>query len=154
MSKTATSSMWTVSFWKGAGERALRSFVQGGVAGLGLSFATDATLPTGHIPDIATLPWEAGLSGGVVMGILSLATSIVSDTDFIAGLKQPAAQQSAPPAEIEPVPVLTGDIAPDEDATVIESTDVQTGYTDPIPEGATHGPADGVPPMQSAKEGA
>jgi hypothetical protein len=83
-----TSTLWSKAFWAGAGERAIRSFVQGGVAGLGLGYGAQAAdVNVTALPSLLALPWATALTGGVVMAILSLATSIVSDNDFIAGVK-------------------------------------------------------------------
>lgn len=77
------SKIWTAAFWKGAGERALKSFVQGGLYGLGLGALVDGSTPN-SLPNIVDVPWLSALSAAVIMAILSVATSIVN-ADFTAG---------------------------------------------------------------------
>lgn len=59
--------MFTKKFWRDAAERASKSFVQGFVAVIPV---TQVTL--NHVD------WWACLSGGVIMGILSVGTSVAS----------------------------------------------------------------------------
>lgn len=65
--------MWTASFWKGAGERAIKTFFQTFVALIG----TSAVL-------VQDANWLMIVSGSVLATILSLATSI-GNADFTAG---------------------------------------------------------------------
>lgn len=65
--------MWTASFWKGAGERAIKTFFQTFVALIG----TSAVL-------VQDVNWLMIVSGSVLATILSLATSI-GNADFTAG---------------------------------------------------------------------
>ena len=59
--------MWTVSFWKGAGERALRTFAQTLVALIGVGSVS-----------IVTLPWGEVLAVSATAAVLSVLTSIVA----------------------------------------------------------------------------
>lgn len=65
--------MWTASFWKGAGERAIKTFFQTFVALIG----TSAVL-------VQDVNWLMIVSGSVLATILSLATSI-GNADFTSG---------------------------------------------------------------------
>jgi len=71
--------MWTASFWKGAGERAIKTFFQTFVALIG----TSAVL-------VQDVNWLMIVSGSVLATILSLATSI-GNADFTAGKNTDAA---------------------------------------------------------------
>lgn len=71
--------MWTASFWKGAGERAIKTFFQTFVALIG----TSAVL-------VQDVNWLMIVSGSVLATILSLATSI-GNADFTAGKSTDAA---------------------------------------------------------------
>lgn len=65
--------MWTASFWKGAGERAIKTFFQTFVALIG----TSAVL-------VQDVNWLMIVSGSVLATILSVATSI-GNADFTTG---------------------------------------------------------------------
>lgn len=65
--------LWTKEFWKGAGERAIKTFFQTFVALIG----TSAVI-------IQEVDWLFILSGSALATILSLATSI-ANPDFTAG---------------------------------------------------------------------
>jgi hypothetical protein len=74
------SSIFSVAWVKGAGERALKSFAQGALVGLGISTVTTGT----DVPEILALPWAAALSTGLSMAALSIMTSI-AQPEFTAG---------------------------------------------------------------------
>jgi len=65
--------LWTKAFWKGAGERAIKTFFQVFVALIG----TTAVV-------IQDVNWLYILSGATLSAILSVATSI-GNADFTAG---------------------------------------------------------------------
>lgn len=64
--------LWTVAFWKGAGERALKTFVQV----LGGFITVDAL--------VSEIPWETGVQVAAAATLASLFTSI-GNADFTAG---------------------------------------------------------------------
>jgi hypothetical protein len=68
--------IWTVAFWKGAGERALKSFCQGLVT----------ALVVGGTVDLAHTDWKAVLFIAGGMAVASFLTS-VGNADFTAGTK-------------------------------------------------------------------
>ena len=72
--------MWTSAFWKGAGERAIKTFLQ--------TFVASLIAAVGAATSAWDVPWDDGLKGaaGVALlaAILSLATS-VGNADFTAG---------------------------------------------------------------------
>ena len=65
--------LWTADFWKGAGERAIKTFFQTFVALIG----TTAVI-------LQDVEWAVIISGSVLASILSLATSI-GNASFTAG---------------------------------------------------------------------
>ena len=65
--------IWTKAFWKGAGERAVKTFFQTFVALIG----TSAVI-------LQDVDWLFIGSGSILAAILSLATSI-GNADFTAG---------------------------------------------------------------------
>ena len=70
--------IWTLAFWKGAGERALKTAAQTAIGLMGTSAL------------IEQVPWAVVGSGTAFAVILSLITSI-GNADFTAGLpKLPA----------------------------------------------------------------
>ena len=75
----------TREFWKGAGERALKTFVQTFVAVLGVTAGAVYT-----VDGFKALPWASALITAAVSAVLSLATSIGSP-GFVAG--RPAAAE-------------------------------------------------------------
>jgi hypothetical protein len=89
----AGSSIFTVAWLKGMGERALASFAQGAILGLGLSTAAGGA--DAAVPDILALPWYAALSTGLAMAVLSALTSLLRP-DFVA-----AAPAEPPTAIVE-----------------------------------------------------
>ena len=72
--------IWTIAFWKGAAERAIKTFFQ--------TLATYLTLSVGAdiIPAVGVdgVNWVAGLSFASVAAIYSLITSI-GNAEFTAG---------------------------------------------------------------------
>jgi len=76
--------MWTIAFWKGAGERAVKTFLQTFVAVAIAGVGADAIGATAGILDIA---WVDAASVALVATILSVATSI-GNADFTAGYDQ------------------------------------------------------------------
>jgi Putative lactococcus lactis phage r1t holin len=69
--------MMTREFWKGAGERAIKTFFQSLVALIGTTSL------------IQNVDWAVVISGSVLATLLSLATSI-GNADFTAGTNAPA----------------------------------------------------------------
>jgi hypothetical protein len=69
--------IWTLAFWKGAGERAIKTAAQTFVAIVGVT-GVGSTLGLGDVP------WTTDLSVTGVAVILSLVTSIGS-ADFTSG---------------------------------------------------------------------
>lgn len=69
----------TVAFWKGAGERALKTFLQAFIATLSIQIGVVLTGP-----DLVSLPWLTALATGGAAAFLSLATS-VGNASFTAG---------------------------------------------------------------------
>lgn len=70
--------LWTKAFWKGLGERAIKTFFQSGVA---------AAASLGLVSGASTLgevPWTTVLSIAALATVLSAATSI-GNADFTAG---------------------------------------------------------------------
>jgi len=67
--------IWTAKFWKGAGERAIKTFFQSLVALIG----TSAVI-------IQDVDWIFVVSGSLLAAILSLATSL-GNADFVAGVE-------------------------------------------------------------------
>lgn len=65
--------IWTIDFWRGCGERALRTFFQTFVALIGVGAA-----------GFQDVDWLLVLSGSGLASLLSVATSIAS-ADFVAG---------------------------------------------------------------------
>lgn len=78
------SSVWTAAFWKGAGERMLKTFLQTFIPSLiiGLGVSGDSTLNVFDAPWSAALVYSLGISLGATF--LSLCTSI-GNADFTAG---------------------------------------------------------------------
>ena len=71
--------MSNVDFWKGAGERAAKTFAQAAIATLGL---TAGATYTGA--DFLALPWETALITAAVATVLSFLTSL-TNASFTAG---------------------------------------------------------------------
>lgn len=101
--------IWTKAFWKGTGERSIKTFFQTWVAAFGIQVGAEALTPI--TPDVfIALPWvTASLTGGVA-ALLSVMTSIGS-ADFVAGeLPRRALIEPVLVARVEPV----GDTPPAE----------------------------------------
>lgn len=77
--------MWTKAFWKGAGERAVKTFLQTFVAVAITGVGAEAVGATAGLLDIA---WLDAASVALVATILSVATSI-GNADFTAGYDAP-----------------------------------------------------------------
>lgn len=67
--------IWTAKFWKGAGERAIKTFFQTLVALIGTSAVV-----------LQDVDWAFIASGSTLAAILSLATSL-GNADFTAGVE-------------------------------------------------------------------
>lgn len=65
--------MWTVLFWKGAGERALKTFAQSVLATL-----------TATSTGILAAPWLVAFDLGGMAAVLSVLTSMVTLTTVVA----------------------------------------------------------------------
>ena len=76
--------MWTIAFWKGAGERAVKTFLQTFVAVAITGVGAEAIGATAGLLDIA---WLDAASVALVATILSVGTS-VGNADFTAGYDQ------------------------------------------------------------------
>lgn len=79
--------MWKLAFWKGAGERAIKTFFQTfvavvGVTGIGVSVG------------VGQVDWLTAASVAAVATVLSIATSI-GNADFTAGAPQPGAHAAS-----------------------------------------------------------
>lgn len=84
--------MSTKDFWKGAAERAGKTFVQVGVATLGISATATYTGA-----QALALPWETALVTATISAVMSLVTSVLNPS-FTAGAQTP----TAPAVEAEP----------------------------------------------------
>ena len=82
--------MWTKSFWKGAGERAVKTFLQTFVAVAITGVGAEAIGATAGLLDIA---WLDAASVALVATILSLATSI-GNSEFTAGYGEPVGRRA------------------------------------------------------------
>jgi len=74
--------MWTLAFWKGLGERAIKTFAQSGVAAATVGV-------TGNAMGVTDINWLQVLSIAALATILSAATSI-GNADFTAGVSTKA----------------------------------------------------------------
>lgn len=70
--------MWTADFWKGLGERAIKTFLQAGLAAAAVDGVVAGTT------DLTNVPWLAIASVALVATVFSIATSI-GNADFTAG---------------------------------------------------------------------
>lgn len=75
--------MWTRAFWRGLGERAVKTAAQGFVYGTGLSVVV-AGVGDGTGIAFVDVPWLLGAQTAVVMAAFSAVTSI-GNADFTAG---------------------------------------------------------------------
>lgn len=76
--------MWTLAFWKGAGERAIKTFAQSVLAVIGVG-----------VLGIHEVDWIAALSVAALATLASLLTSI-GNADFTAGQKPVVIEHVAP----------------------------------------------------------
>lgn len=81
--------MWTKQFWKGLGERAIKTFFQSGVA------ATVTAGIASGVSGVQEVNWVAVGSVALLATVLSVATSI-GNSNFTAGV--PAAVVAIVPA--------------------------------------------------------
>lgn len=98
--------IWTVAFWKGAGERALKTFLQTSIPTLLLALGASSS---GTL-NVWTAPWVASLQIAVGLGLgaafLSLCTSL-GNADFTAGtVTATGAGTVSDPAVITTAPVV------------------------------------------------
>lgn len=82
--------MWTKSFWKGAGERAVKTFFQ--TLGSILAILTGADLADSGI-GLGDVGWVGVVSTSLLAAVLSLATSI-GNADFTAGYDEPVGRRA------------------------------------------------------------
>ena len=73
--------IWTLAFWKGAAERAIKTLLQVFVAVIGVT-------GIGTTVGVTEVNWLGALSIALVSAVLSLATSI-ANADFVAGIQKP-----------------------------------------------------------------
>lgn len=73
--------MWTVAFWKGAGERAIKTFLQTFTAVAIVGVGADAVGATAGLLDVA---WLDAASVALTATILSVGMS-AGNADFTAG---------------------------------------------------------------------
>lgn len=82
--------IWTAEFWKGAGERAIKTFVQ--------TFIASLVAAVGALTSAWDVSWDEGLKGALGIALLatffSLATSI-GNAGFTAGEPTTVAVQRA-----------------------------------------------------------
>ena len=71
--------LWTIAFWRGAGERAVKTFFQV----LSALVATDAS-GIGKTVGLGDIDWQAMLSIAALSALVSIFTSI-ANPDFVAG---------------------------------------------------------------------
>lgn len=83
--------IWTKMFWMGAGERSIKSAIQGFFTGAGMSVvATQVGDGAGVL--LIDVPWLLGLNTAAVMAIFSLGTSI-GNANFTAGVHTEESRQ-------------------------------------------------------------
>ena len=76
--------IWTAAYWKGAAERAVKTFFQVGVSVAVAGVGADAVGISAGLLDVS---WSAVLSVSTLATVLSLATSL-GNADFTAGGEQ------------------------------------------------------------------
>lgn len=77
--------LWTLEFWKGLAERAIKTFFQSFVAFVSVSAVA-----------LADVDWLFALSAAGLATLLSVATSI-GNADFTAGVKPPVIEVADAP---------------------------------------------------------
>lgn len=82
--------IFTLAFWRGAGERAIKTFFQVFVAVVTLSVGTDLIPAKG----LEGVPWVTVMSVSALAALLSLATSI-GNASFTAGSVAPVVTVTA-----------------------------------------------------------
>lgn len=83
--------MWTIAFWKGAGERAVKTFFQ--TLGSILAVLTGADLVDSGSIGLGDVGWLGVVSTSLLAAVLSLATSI-GNADFTAGYDEPVGRRA------------------------------------------------------------
>ena len=81
----------STDFWKGAGERAIKTFLQVGIATLGISATA-----TYSGDQFLALPWETALVTALLAALLSIVTSLLNPS-FTAGTT------TVPTAAVDPL---------------------------------------------------
>lgn len=84
--------MWTLAFWKGAGERAIKTFAQSVLAVIGVG-----------VLGIHEVDWIAALSVAALATLASLLTSI-GNADFTAGQTPVVIEHDAPTTVVNVAP--------------------------------------------------
>ena len=81
--------IWTIAFWKGAAERALKTFVQ--------TFVASLLAAVGSIVTVWEVPWVTSLYGALGIALmatfLSFATSL-GNAEFTAGAAAEAPERA------------------------------------------------------------
>lgn len=75
--------IWSAAFWRGLGERAIKTAAQGFIYGTGLSVVV-TEVGTGTGIALVDVPWLLGAQTALVMAAFSAVTSI-GNADFTAG---------------------------------------------------------------------
>lgn len=131
--------MLTITFWKGAAERAIKTFIQ--------SFVATLLASIGAVVSAWEVPWESALTASlgvaVLATVLSLATSI-GNADFTAGANVPTADGRHEATPARSGPELTGrDLIPGAAHTVnIDSIDLSKLH---YPVATEHDPTEADP---------
>jgi hypothetical protein len=115
----------TKDFWKGAGERAGKTFLQVGVATLGISATATYTGA-----QALGLPWETALVTATISAVLSLVTSVLNP-GFTAGATEP----DAPVVEGEPFQLEVSPFDTEDQSNDIVDDHVPEHAAEVIPDG-------------------
>ena len=99
--------MTSIAFWKGAGERAGKTFLQVGIATLGISAGAVYSGETA-----LRLPWETALVTALLAALLSVVTSLLNPS-FTAGMATSA--DSITDGLLSGVAISDGSVVPDTD---------------------------------------